>query len=36
MWIEWIVLREKYPAGPGAGGFVKMQIWIFGEACCSH
>lgn len=31
MWIEWIVLREKYPAGPGAGGFVKVQIWILGK-----
>ena len=31
MWIEWIVLREKYPAGPSAGGFVEMQIWILGS-----
>lgn len=30
--IEWIVPREKYPAGLWVGRFVKMQIWIW-EAC---
>lgn len=33
---EWIVLRERHPAGLRSGGFVKMQILDLGSLCFVH